>query len=471
MPTTTLSVEERSARVSSLLHQVDADVRARNFNAALEKIRKVYDFDIKNMYARAYEDSILSMIVDTERKKVQKEAETKAAENIDLEVKRRVHEFYRQQEIEGRKRNELEKSDRVLEEKAREASRNEIQRDAAKDFSDIEWESKRRIEDLEKRLMEQIQRSLGALQKGMPGGLEGSDQARADYEAKLQQLKSDYEKAEAERRRIQEESFKELLDEQKRAQEEVVQHMEMEREASLRQQREKAKERFLESYRSLMMLMMELDLNQEYKRSILQSLKISFSISDSEHMEIERAVQLNTYVEAVKATWNKGKPSEEDCLHLKTLQGLYNISEEEDRGITKRVKKSLGLPDETAVILVIDDDPSIRKYLEHILTKTYLTVLSVPSAEQAIVELQRATPSVMLCDVNLGAGVMSGFTFYERLLAGTYGDALKEIPFVMMSALGDEFFIRSAKQMGIKAYLPKPMTRETVEAALREALA
>lgn len=390
---------------------------------------------------------------------------------VEAEVKRRVQEFYREQEFEARKRKELEKHDRTLEEKAREASRNEVQENVAKDFSQIEGESKRRMEDLERRLMDQIQRSLGALQRGVPGGFEGGDQVRADYEQKLQQLKSDYQTAEAERKGIQEESFKKLLDEQKRAQEEVVQHMEMEREDALRQQREKTKERFLEAYQSLMMLMMELDLDQEYKRSILQSLKISFSISDGEHMEIERAVQVNTYVEAVKATWKKGKPSEEDCLHLKTLQGLYNISEKEDRGITKRVKKSLELPDETAVILVIDDDLSIRKYLEHILTKTYLTVLSVPSAEQAIVELQRATPSLVLCDVNLGAGAMSGFTFYERILAGTYGEPLKQIPFVIMSALGDEFFIRSAKQMGIRAYLPKPVTRETIETTVREALA
>jgi hypothetical protein len=76
MPTTTLSVEERSARVSSLLYQVDADVRAKDFSAALEKIRKVYDFDIKNMYARAYEDSIVAMVIETERKKMLKESDT-----------------------------------------------------------------------------------------------------------------------------------------------------------------------------------------------------------------------------------------------------------------------------------------------------------------------------------------------------------------------------------------------------------
>jgi DNA-binding NarL/FixJ family response regulator len=134
------------------------------------------------------------------------------------------------------------------------------------------------------------------------------------------------------------------------------------------------------------------------------------------------------------------------------------------------VKKSLGLPDETAVIFLIDDDPTIRKYLEYILTKTYLTVLSLPSVEQAIVELERVTPSVILCDVNLGSGAMSGFTFYEKLLAGTYGDALKGIPFVMMSAMEDEFFIRSAKQMGIRAYLPKPVTRDAIETSVREAL-
>jgi AmiR/NasT family two-component response regulator len=34
----------------------------------------------------------------------------------------------------------------------------------------------------------------------------------------------------------------------------------------------------------------------------------------------------------------------------------------------------------------------------------------------------------------------------------------------------DDFFVRSAKQLGVKAYIPKPFTREGLEAVVKNAL-
>jgi PleD family two-component response regulator len=110
--------------------------------------------------------------------------------------------------------------------------------------------------------------------------------------------------------------------------------------------------------------------------------------------------------------WQSGKPSEEDFGHLKNLQQFFKISDDEHVSITKRVKKELGMPDETTVIVVIDDDPSIRKYVEHILKKTYRTVITAVNAEAALIEMEKISPSLIISDVNLGAGFMSGFTFY-----------------------------------------------------------
>jgi CheY-like chemotaxis protein len=204
--------------------------------------------------------------------------------------------------------------------------------------------------------------------------------------------------------------------------------------------------------------------------SLLQSLKISFSISDTEHMEVERSVQVSAYIDAARTLWHEGKPSEDDLLHMKNLQQFFRISDEEHVSITKRVKKELGQTDETAVILVIDDDPSIRKYAEHLLKKTYQTVLTAANAECVIQELQKTQPSLIISDVNLGPGVMSGFSFYEKIIAGTYGEKLKSIPFILMSVMEGDFFVRSAKQLGVRAYISKPFTRESLETTVKNAL-
>ena len=93
------------------------------------------------------------------------------------------------------------------------------------------------------------------------------------------------------------------------------------------------------------------------------------------------------------------------------------------------------------------------------------------SAETVLPEIEKVAPSLIISDVNLGVGVMSGFSFYEKIKAGTYGEELKSVPYVLMSSLEDEFFVRSAKQMGVKSYLAKPFTRESFELVVKNALA
>ncbi|HVN47383.1 MAG TPA: response regulator [Bacteroidota bacterium] len=449
MPTSTLSPEERNSRVSALLRQVDEDVKVKNFDQALDKIRKVYEYDIKNIYARAYEERILMMMMEQGREEALRDAKKQASEQIDQEVKRRLRDFYRQQEVEAQKRKQDERTEQALEERARQASVNEVRDVTVGDISTIEKETAQRTEVLEKKLLEKLQQS-----------------AQLPNKATSEQLAD----VETERRKIQEEAFNKLKQEQQRTQAELVQRMEDERTAAIGREQSKAKQRELEAYHSLMKMMMQLAIPSEWQTSILQSLKISFSISDAEHMTAEREVQVNAYIEAVRTLWTNGKPTEEDFEQLKRLQQFFHITDEEHADMTKRMKKELGLADETAVIAVIDDDLSIRKYVEHILRKTYHTVIVAASAESILPELAKVTPNLIISDINLGTGVMSGFSFYEKIKAGTYGDALKNIPFVLMSSLEDDFFIKTAKQMGVRAYMSKPFTRESLEALVQKTL-
>ena len=111
MSVPTLKPEERNARVSALLRQVDEDVRAKKLDDALERIRKVYAFDIKNIYARAYEERILVMMMEKEREVVLQEAKQQVDAQVDQEVKRRLKEFYKQQELESQKRKQEEQAE------------------------------------------------------------------------------------------------------------------------------------------------------------------------------------------------------------------------------------------------------------------------------------------------------------------------------------------------------------------------
>ena len=333
MSSTILSPEERNSRVSALLHQVDEDVKSQKLDAALDKIRKVYEFDIKNIYARAYEERILIMMMEKERATNIREAKQQAAEQVDQEVKKRLKDFYKQQELESQKRKQEEKTEQVLENRARQASVSEVQEVAHKDITAIEKDTARKIEDLERRLIAQFQQTMPGISS--IGTTASVDSIRAEYEAKLQQ----YKIAEEERKKIQDEAFLKMKEEQKRAEDKLMHQMEEEREALLEHEREKTKQQELDSYRTLMKLMMQLAVPAEVQSSLLQSLKISFSISDTEHMDAERSVQVSAYIDAVRKLWQSGNPSDEDLMHLKNLQQFFKISDDEHVSITKRVKK------------------------------------------------------------------------------------------------------------------------------------
>jgi CheY-like chemotaxis protein len=219
-----------------------------------------------------------------------------------------------------------------------------------------------------------------------------------------------------------------------------------------------------------MLVMMEIKLPPQILETLLKSLRIALSIEDSEFREIERRVKVNKFVDAIREAWRSGNPSDEEFNLLKKLQSLYQISDEDNLSITKRVKKEFGLPDETAPILVVDDEEYVLEFISHILRQTYRTVITAKSVEEAEQILSTFTPALILSDVRMPAPGVGGFTFYERIKEGRYGIPLKDVHFILMSAIADDFFVKTAKQLGVQAYLIKPFTREILEDTIKNAL-
>ena len=461
MAKSNISVEEQNTRVSTLLRQVDEDVRKKNFEEALDKIRKVYEYDIRNIYARAYEERVLLMMVERDRDQAIRAVEKTSEERVDAEVKKRLRDFYRQKETGSEKRKQTEHQEQVLEERARHASVNEAQQESGKDLSKIETDTTRQIAELEQRLLQQIKKQTGAKEDILPG-----ETVLAEYKKRISQ----YESAEDQRKKIEDEAFAKMKEEHRRSQEQLVKRMDEERKTLLEREHEKAKQTSFDAYRALMTLMMEIAVPSEFQSPIMKSLKISFSLTDAEHTMLERDVRVRTYIETVRRLYQMPKQSEEDFAHLKNLRTLFGITDAEHAELVKRVKKELGLPDETAVILIIDDDPAIRKFVEHVLRRTYKTVLSAETAEAALLTIQSTPPSLVLCDINLGISVMSGFTFCEKIRSGEAGAQLKSLPIIFMSSMVDEFFIKSAKQLSVKEFLPKPFSRESLETVVKNNL-
>jgi len=114
-------------------------------------------------------------------------------------------------------------------------------------------------------------------------------------------------------------------------------------------------------------------------------------------------------------------------------------------------------------ILVVDDEPPIRKLLRVGLGSQGYAVSEAPNAKAAIDLMQTERPDLILLDLGL-----PGMTGLE-LLGKWRGDGL-DVPVVILSSRTDEAGIVSALELGADDYVTKPFGMNELVARIRVAL-
>ncbi|WP_217578267.1 response regulator transcription factor [Mesorhizobium sp. GbtcB19] len=114
-------------------------------------------------------------------------------------------------------------------------------------------------------------------------------------------------------------------------------------------------------------------------------------------------------------------------------------------------------------ILVVDDEPPIRKLLRVGLGSQGYTISEAPNAKVAIELMQTERPDLILLDLGL-----PGMTGLE-LLGKWRGDGL-DIPVVILSSRTDEAGIVAALELGADDYVTKPFGMNELVARIRVAL-
>jgi len=108
--------------VSRLYGQVDEDVRAKKLNDALDRIRKVYEFDIKNVYAASIWRTHSHHDDGEEREVVVRESKQQAL-NKWIRSQAPPKRIYKQQETWDTETKAGRKTEQVLEDRARQSVR------------------------------------------------------------------------------------------------------------------------------------------------------------------------------------------------------------------------------------------------------------------------------------------------------------------------------------------------------------
>jgi len=117
-------------------------------------------------------------------------------------------------------------------------------------------------------------------------------------------------------------------------------------------------------------------------------------------------------------------------------------------------------------ILIVDDEPAIRRFIRNTLTVQGYRVLEAESAAQAFAAIRHHKPDLMILD--LGLPDRDGLEVIRALRAGAAPGAAT--PIVVLSSRGDEQAKVAALDLGADDYVTKPFGIDELMARLRAAL-
>jgi CheY-like chemotaxis protein len=196
----------------------------------------------------------------------------------------------------------------------------------------------------------------------------------------------------------------------------------------------------------------------------LEHLRQLLAITHEEHEELQKEVQMDTYVEAFKQAWNAGKISRKDVAVLAGLRERFHISMEEHLAIESRILWELQPEKDRPTLLVVDDDERLLRVVTSTLNNAGFFTTPFTTSDEALSYLKDSSPDLILCDVNLRTSSMGGFAFYEKVREL---DRLQTIPFIFLSGLTDETLVKTGKELGVDDYLSKPVSEEILLATIR----
>ena len=116
-------------------------------------------------------------------------------------------------------------------------------------------------------------------------------------------------------------------------------------------------------------------------------------------------------------------------------------------------------------ILVIEDEPEMRRNLATILKLEKFTALAAENGRAGLDLARKEKPDLILCDI-----MMPELDGHEVVQALRHEPALACIPFIFLTAKGEKSDLRSGMELGADDYLTKPVSKADLLGAIRARL-
>ena len=115
-------------------------------------------------------------------------------------------------------------------------------------------------------------------------------------------------------------------------------------------------------------------------------------------------------------------------------------------------------------VLVVDDDPNVRLFLERLLSKKFsCTVETAKDGADALSKLKEFDAEVMLLDITMP--VMDGV---ETLTAIRQDDNFKDLEVIVLTAVSEKETVAKVMSMGVVDYMLKPLLYEQTYLRIKE---
>jgi two-component system, OmpR family, alkaline phosphatase synthesis response regulator PhoP len=120
----------------------------------------------------------------------------------------------------------------------------------------------------------------------------------------------------------------------------------------------------------------------------------------------------------------------------------------------------------TQSVLIVDDEPNILLSLQFLMKKSGYDVRTARDGEEALAEIERAAPDLVLLDVMMPK--IDGFSICERIRANP---EWKDMRIIMLTARGRDAEREKGLALGADDYITKPFSTKDAIARVEAVLA
>ena len=116
-------------------------------------------------------------------------------------------------------------------------------------------------------------------------------------------------------------------------------------------------------------------------------------------------------------------------------------------------------------IMVVDDDPTTIKLLTYMLEKNNYCVISCSNGKEAVEKSKKEHPDLILMDIMMPE--MNGIEAMQKIKEVP---ETKDIPIIILSALGQEIDVMKGLECGAAGYVVKPFDSQSLRRQIEEKL-